>query len=287
MFSDESWCCKRCLSEAIPFHNVSNSDSVFNASADAIIDTSGNEDPLTPNDTISADNKNRLPQSPSPPNALTILYTNCCSLLPKLDHLRLLASTQNPHIIGITETWLDDSISDSELMVPGYQLVRRDRDRHGGGIAMFVQDHLPFTTSLSHAHAELLVIEVHLRRCTILCGLLYRPPSSNASVLTDVESALEQLPPSKTRNLVLVGDFNIDRTHASSHPLLPILTSIEDKLGLKQVVTTATRTTTNTSTIIDHIYVSENLTNSRCTNLPPLPGSDHNILQIALTNRHT
>ena len=284
--SDESWCCKRRQKEAIPFHDVSSSDSIFNVSADAIIDTSADDNSLTPSNTISG-NENRQPQSSSPPNALSILYTNCRSVLPKLDHLRLLASTQNPHILAVTETWLDNSISDSEVMVPGYQLVRRDRNRHGGGIAMYIQDHLPFTITLSHANAELLVIELCLRRSMVLCGLFYRPPSSDVSVLTDVEPALEQLPPSKTRTLVLLGDFNIDRSPTSSHPLLPILLSIEDKLGLKQVVATATRTTTTTSSIIDHIYVSENLVNSQCIDLPPLPGSDHNILQISLTYCHT
>lgn len=257
--SDEPWCCKRCFKEAVPFHDVSSSDSIFNASADAIIDTSADDDSLTPRNTISGNENQQLQ---SPPNALSILYTNCRSVLPKLDHLRLLASTQNPHLIAVTETWLDDTISDNEVTIPGYQLVRRDRNRHGGGIAILIQDHLPFTVILSHASAELLVIELRLRHSIVLCGLFYRPPSSDATVLTDVESALEQLPPSKTRSFVLLGDFNIDRSPTSSHPLLPILLSFEDTLGLKQVVATATRTTTTTSSIIDHIYVSENLTNS-------------------------
>ena len=113
----------------------------------------------------------------------------------------------------------------------------------------------------------------------MVCGLLYRPPSVNASLLANVESALEQLSPSRLKSLVLLGDFNIDRSPTSSHPLLHILNSIEDKLDLQQVVTTATRTTPTSSTIIDHIYVSNGLSHSHCTDLPPLPGSDHNILQ--------
>ena len=109
-----------------------------------------------------------------------------------------------------------------------------------------------------------------------------RPPSANASLLADVESALEQLSPSRLKSLVLLGDFNIDRSPTSSHPLLHIL---EDKLGLKQVVTTATRTTPTSSTIIDHIYVSNGLSHSHCTDLPPLPGSDHNILTASRVRR--
>lgn len=52
------------------------------------------------------------------------------------------------------------------------------------------------------------------------------------------------------------------------------------------MVDTATRTTTTSSTIIDHIYISSDLSHSSCINLPPLLGSDHNTLQLTLTNRH-
>ena len=78
-------------------------------------------------------------------------------------------------------------------MIPGYQLVRRDRDRHGGGIALYVRDHLSLTVKVSHPEAVLLLIELRLRRSCLLCGLLYRPPSSSASILSSVESTLEQL----------------------------------------------------------------------------------------------
>lgn len=44
--------------------------------------------------------------------------------------------------------------------------------------------------------------------------------------------------------------------YASNHPLLPILTFTEDQLGLKHVVSTATRTATYIN--IDHMYGSKN-----------------------------
>ena len=88
--SDQPWCCKRCQEEALPYHNVSNSDSIFNTSNPAsVLNTSAHPS------TTSA------PQSPSP--SLTVLYTNCRNILPKLDHLRLLVTAHNPHIIAICE----------------------------------------------------------------------------------------------------------------------------------------------------------------------------------------
>ena len=95
-------------------------------------------------------------------------------------------------------------------MIPGYQLIRRDRDRHGGGIALYERDHLQFNIILSHNSAELLIIEITLRSSRVVCGLLYRPLSADASSLSDMETALEELTPSRLKSLVLLGDFNVD-----------------------------------------------------------------------------
>ena len=35
------------------------------------------------------------------------------------------------------ETWLCNDISNNEIMIPGYQLYRLDRNRHGGGVLMY------------------------------------------------------------------------------------------------------------------------------------------------------
>ena len=41
------------------------------------------------------------------------------SLLPKIDELRKIVKISNPAVIGITETKLDHSISDSEISIDG------------------------------------------------------------------------------------------------------------------------------------------------------------------------
>ena len=66
---------------------------------------------------------------------LHFLHLNVNSLLPKIDELRYISKLSNAAIIGITETKLDDSILNSELNIDGYDLLRCDRDRHGGGVA--------------------------------------------------------------------------------------------------------------------------------------------------------
>ena len=65
---------------------------------------------------------------------LSILYFNARSLVPKLDELSAVIEAHNPDIVSIVESWLCADISDSELHIPGYQIFRKDRHRHGGGV---------------------------------------------------------------------------------------------------------------------------------------------------------
>ena len=46
-----------------------------------------------------------------------ILYFNVCSLLSKLDDLRIICSLYSPNIVCITESWLDSSIENSEISI--------------------------------------------------------------------------------------------------------------------------------------------------------------------------
>ena len=67
-------------------------------------------------------------------NTLSIVYYNARSHLPELDDVSV---AESPDIICVVETWLSNSLSDYEIVLPGYQCVRCDRDRHGGGILMY------------------------------------------------------------------------------------------------------------------------------------------------------
>ena len=53
--------------------------------------------------------------------------------MPKFDDLCAVIAALNPDIVCIVESWLCSDISVSEISVPGYQIIRLDRNRHGGG----------------------------------------------------------------------------------------------------------------------------------------------------------
>ncbi|KAJ8290502.1 hypothetical protein GJAV_G00013710 [Gymnothorax javanicus] len=55
---------------------------------------------------------------------LHFLLLNARSLLPKLDELRLLVAKTKAAVLGVTETWLDHLIVDSEMEIPGSEYVQ-------------------------------------------------------------------------------------------------------------------------------------------------------------------
>ena len=85
------------------------------------------------------------PTHPRNRKYLRILYYNARSLIYKHEDLIAECTFYSPDIICITETWLCSDISDSELHIEGYSLVRLDRDRQGGGVAIFVNHLLSFS----------------------------------------------------------------------------------------------------------------------------------------------
>ena len=47
-------------------------------------------------------------------------------------------------ILAINDTRLDSSIQDGEVSIPGYTLERKDRNRNGGGVALYIRDSINY-----------------------------------------------------------------------------------------------------------------------------------------------
>jgi hypothetical protein len=63
---------------------------------------------------------------------------NINSLLKNIEHIRYILSQYSFHIFAINESKIDSLVNDSEISIPGYKLVRRDRNRNGGGVVIYM-----------------------------------------------------------------------------------------------------------------------------------------------------
>ena len=106
---------------------------------------------------------------------LHFLHLNINSILPKLDELKTIAGNTKAAIIGITESKVDNSISDSEVEIPGYCILRCDRNRNGGGVACYVRQDLCFNLrSTAMGDIEGIFFDILLPKTKpIFVGIIY------------------------------------------------------------------------------------------------------------------
>ena len=67
-------------------------------------------------------------------------HINIHSLLRKIDELKHLILDLDVHCFSVNETLLDSSISNIEINIDNFSVFRNDRNRHGGGVALYVHN---------------------------------------------------------------------------------------------------------------------------------------------------
>ena len=141
---------------------------------------------------------------------LHFIHININSLLPKIEELRCIAYLPNAAIIGISDSKLDKSIFDSEIEIDGYNILRFNRNRHGGGVACYVRNDLNFTKRNYFPHdIETIFIEIFLPKTKPMrIGIVYRPPSQTSFLETMNEHfyKLETI----NKETYILSDFNIN-----------------------------------------------------------------------------
>ena len=69
----------------------------------------------------------------------TILLTNVCHILNKVDDLHAIVELNNPSLIMITESWFNINVPDSAVWIGSmFNIYRRDRLTPGGGILAYL-----------------------------------------------------------------------------------------------------------------------------------------------------
>jgi len=81
-----------------------------------------------------------------------------------MSELKLIAVGTRAAVICISETWLDSSVNDAEIHLDNYSVVRRDRDRHGGGVCCYIRNDFAFSirNDLNVLNDEFVFIELLL-----------------------------------------------------------------------------------------------------------------------------
>lgn len=143
---------------------------------------------------------------------LHLLHLNVRSLLPKITEVRHLSKGGKVGILCFTETWLDDSVKDAEIELENYVIVRRDRNRKGGGVCIYVRADIGFNhrTDLHSDQIEAVWLDILLPMSKpILIGVCYRPPDQSQFYELLEELCSKRMDLLDTE-VILMGDFNTD-----------------------------------------------------------------------------
>ena len=142
-------------------------------------------------------------------NGLKCYHININSLLPKIDELRHILSTLDVHCLSVNETWLDPSISSNEINISNFSLFRNDRNRHGGGVALYISNTYKSSLLETQVKTESIWVSIKCKHKQFIVGSLYRPPSSNVTYYDDLISDIEYVY-SISKDIILLGDLNYD-----------------------------------------------------------------------------
>lgn len=139
----------------------------------------------------------------------------CARQLGKLDEFKSCFVNSKLDIICVTETWLQDSISDSTVGVEGYTILRNDRNySRGGGVCIYYKNGINckqvaaseiVSDSRDFNRTEYLFVEIFVNQIKFLLGIIYCPPGVDCSWV--LEQKLSELS-LNYENIILLGDFN-------------------------------------------------------------------------------
>ena len=125
----------------------------------------------------------------------------------------------------LKDAWLCLDILSNKVCIINSSLVRLDRNRHGGGVAMYIRETIPYNVLLSGPTSlELLSITLFRNTFGLCQSVFYRPPTYTTSIFDTRCEALLSLQQSYFSNLVVLGDINVNFADSGYLNKLTLLT---------------------------------------------------------------
>ena len=105
---------------------------------------------------------------------LKIGCLNIRGLLSKIDELKMILDECNFDIMGVCETFIDSNVADNEISIDRYSIVMKNRNRHGGGVLLYVKDGIDYSeiTELASEQVESVWIKLMYKKETLMVGVV-------------------------------------------------------------------------------------------------------------------
>ena len=225
------------------------------------------------------------------PKKLSVLYFNSNSIPGKLSQIQAYVEIHKPQIIAVTETKINNDFDDNELLGPGYTIIRKDRNKWGGGVLLAVNNNAKEVHVLNNSTGpgEAVTINVcFLNKLRFNLVSYYRPPSE-----INLDSLYDLLGKDLMHPTIFLGDFNLPDIDWVSRPGEAIVKTNSVRKGLHQgaidllqcsnLVQLVTEPTHSKGNTLDLVLVENSLLDditTKCEVLPPI--SDHNMILVTI-----
>ena len=90
---------------------------------------------------------------------------------------------------------LDDTVADHEISIRGYDIMRKDRNRNGGGVAIYIRSVINYKErhDLQDDNLETITVEISKPKSKpFLINTWYRPPGAPSAVLLILKNVLKK-----------------------------------------------------------------------------------------------
>ena len=144
----------------------------------------------------------------------------------------------------MSETFLDPSVTNEQIFLEGFQApFRNDRNRHGGGVAVYVKNHISASRLgiFNHSSLESIWLKIRNKSNILYFNCTYRPPSSSVDFWDELYECVCCVKDLNMLPIIIMGDLNSDYFNETSE-----IRRFCHVTNLHQLITEPTRVPSNT-----------------------------------------
>ena len=117
-------------------------------------------------------------------------------------------------IIALTETWLKPHVTDAQIKIPHYQIIRADRkQRERGGALLYIHEDLPISNEAIYDEYYCQAVICSIKPSNTIIINAYRPPDtteeSTINLLKFISNYITNATTDKHMDIIFTGDINL------------------------------------------------------------------------------
>ena len=181
----------------------------------------------------------------------------------------------------LSESKLECNDTNHRFTNCNYKLFRRDRNKHGGGLMIYVRHEYQIIESFNSPDFEMMHLKKNINSVSCDFILSYKPPNDDDNEFLDYQNAFI-MNLNMSNPIFLIGDFNMDFLSSKGDALRQFMVDV----NMKNYITSSTRdftynmkktsSTRDTSTLLDVIIHNNDVIKS--TNTLSCSFSDHKFI---------